>query len=508
LGVVYTEKKLLNEALTAFNKAVDLSPKQLFTTVDNADKSAFVLRGLTLPLPKGEKHVFTDEEIMRTSYTMDSIYLIWRCINYKRISEHIVEGLTTAEAKVSALLDWTHRNISLGAGEDFVAFPMDIMLRGYGLCDKSAYVMATLADQLGYPSAVVDLRRQSGSHAVALIFMPACRPARPDGHRDAGGSTDAGREGFTPACGVLPEGKWVVVDPCIGIVFRNHDQSIATLDDILHHPELAQITNFYRKMGSQCFANYLVCGPVASAWVGLPRMKIIQEVFNEFSPKPPKIYHNLDEDIRFALQSLFNCHDFSFPFKDKDGIFRLSLYGFPFGLRLNDKEGIVNKMQREEMSFPDFIPHYRDARLSYLIGNYKEALTQYDALLKTSPNKDYSNEIEYFKCLCWFDGKGYANAIQSLEKYLKDYPESKWKTGARYHLARSYEATPLHFISGTPDNRESQNGAAESPDVTSGGEAAGLYQKALEEYAKIEITDTTDAVVLPRMKKIEEILGE
>lgn len=397
LGALYVHRGLLEEARSAFNKGVSLGLDYQLTPSH-----------ITSPILK-QQGVFTPEEITDRLYDKNDINYIWRCINYKKISNHIIEGCSTDEEKIFALFDWTYRNVAIVARprKDFAALPLDIMQRGYGLCDRSAWVLVTLADQAGYPGDIFYLRNPEtlvSPHTVALIFL---------------------------------QGKWVMFDTYYGIVFHTEDgKTLAGLNDLINNPSLTHTQSSYKKELSRCIAKGIVWIPV-EAEAGLPKMQLVQRMLNKFLPQPPKIYHDIYEELCFTLKTLQGytpgTASLSLPFKGKGKSYEVNVWFYPFRLRIYYAQGAFSQ---ELKKFDPALIYYQRARQSFLIGDYHGALNQYDRLLKTSPNRDYSDDMEYFRSLCYFGAKKYSQAAQVLEKYLKDYPQGKWERGARYHLQR------------------------------------------------------------------------
>lgn len=182
LGIVYIYQGLLDEAVVAFNKAVD-SDSNYQITIDpntfeilkqaNMHSDWQISPNLTLK----RQDIFTPDGIMRKSFGIRTIKYLWRCINYKRIADHITKDCSTDEEKIFALFDWTYRNISVvpTARGIFAALPLDIMRRGYGVCDRSAWTFATLAWYAGrYMEDIFILKNpETGDspHTVAIIFL-------------------------------------------------------------------------------------------------------------------------------------------------------------------------------------------------------------------------------------------------------------------------------------------------------------------------------------------------
>ena len=410
LGLLYACKGLPYKALSSLNNGVNLLPD--YQPVIDRSVSSILRRYKLIP-----------GEITRKSYDINDISYIQRCIKYNETAINIIRGRKAEQERILALFDWVYRNISIATpGEDYPALPLDLMLRGYGCCDRSAWIFATLAEQIGYHSNIFYLRDPEtmvSPHTVALILM---------------------------------NDKWVVFDTYTGIYFRKNGEP-AGLKDITEKPSLTHHVPKYREYWSKCFDKGSIWVPV-EAEASLHRMQLVQELAGQFLPYSPKIYHNPVRKLLFTLKTLNtkmpSTRRIDLPFKIGNN--PIDIWFYPFKLRLHYLSGEFGGSVKKHNPA---LEYYLNARATFLSGNYQEALEEYAALLEKSPNTDYSDDLSYFKSLCMFELKNWEDASRELTKYLEDYPQGKWKTGGIYHLGRCFEEM-------------------------------GLYEEAIEEFRKIE----------------------
>lgn len=400
LGVLYLCKGLSEKALSALNNGVALLPD--YEPVTDKTLNSML-----------QRYKLTPQEISERSYNMADIAYIWRCLKYKEACAHIIRERKSEREKLLALFDWTYRNVAIAIPkEDYAALPLDIMLRGYGYCDRSAWVFATLADQAGYRAGIFYLRDPDtlvSPHTVAIIFL---------------------------------EEKWVVFDTYSGIHFKKQDGEFTGLNDVMSEPSITHHIPRYKEYWSKCFEKGYVWIPV-EAEGGLPKMQLIEEILNEFSLQPPKVYHNPAEELAFSIGSLQGAVpstlSVNLPFKIKN--YLVDIWFYPFNLRFYYMTGEFN--ENVERCNPQ-LEYYRSARADFVSGDYQKAFKEYDRLLKNPPDRNHSDDLLYFKSLALFELKDWEKTCQELRRYLEEYPEGRWKAGAIYHLGRSYEELKLY----------------------------------------------------------------
>lgn len=135
-----------------------------------------------------------------------------RDYRYRRLSSDLTRGLSTSEAQVAALFEWTHRQIrptppGWPVLDDHIA---NIIIRGYGQDDQMADVFTTLATYAGSPSFWQSLRSNPSQRPLVLSFV---------------------RLG----------GQWTVWDVEAGVAFRDRQGRLINVEELTGHPELVEL---------------------------------------------------------------------------------------------------------------------------------------------------------------------------------------------------------------------------------------------------------------------------
>ncbi len=161
----------------------------------------------------------------------DAAYLAER-IRLRATAAAATRGATTDGERAERLFDLVVREVAPVAPDDLHERPEEILVRGYGACDQSAWALVALAEQVGIPGVIVYLRptpdAPSPHTLAALRIGPGWRLYDPFGAlRPRGvGLADAIRD---PARldAVLP-------GPGTGCLFTGRDLAAATINVPLH----------------------------------------------------------------------------------------------------------------------------------------------------------------------------------------------------------------------------------------------------------------------------------
>lgn len=392
LGTLYLLEGKLQVSSFYFNKGISL------------DKSfnSQALKAEELLVKSLEPHGFSKEELQEKFLNPQDMQYIFRCILYKEIADNIVRNYKLpVKEKAKILFNWTVRNIAQGSGrEDFAALPIDIMIRGYGCCDRSAWVLVTLARQLdirGNVFYLMDPEEKISPHTVALLYI---------------------------------DNKWCIFDTYKEVILRNpKDNSLLGIDEVLRNPSL--IKQYYPQN-----QNFLKAFDEGIFWISgesrgyFPKMKIIERIIQEFVQEPPHIYWDLNEEMDFAVKTFLNLDSPSkvtfgkMFFQAEDKKVKVGLWFYPFRLeQYYFKGGFLTNV---EENLPYYFL-YKEGRLNYLEGEYKEAIYQFDKLIKISIPENLKEDIYYFQALAYFEGGDKDKAYSLRDKYLERYPEGRWK---------------------------------------------------------------------------------
>ena len=128
---------------------------------------------------------------------------------FRNLARQLTQGATSDRERIERLLEWTYLHVRpyFSAPTRVVADdPYRIAKRGFGYCDQSGHVFATLAHEAGLRARLYFLRNAAGAspHSVAQVFL---------------------------------DGDWVFVDTLIGRVLEV-DGTPLTLDALQSNPSL------------------------------------------------------------------------------------------------------------------------------------------------------------------------------------------------------------------------------------------------------------------------------
>jgi hypothetical protein len=140
----------------------------------------------------------------RESLMTDAYELLSGILFFRRTAERLVATKATHRERLEALMGWAHENVrpADAAPTRVVADNfMDIVRRGYGYCDQTAHVFATLAHYAGYDVHLLFLRAPDGvsPHTVVEVRI---------------------------------DGRWVLVDPFLPTLFLDRDGRLASVADL------------------------------------------------------------------------------------------------------------------------------------------------------------------------------------------------------------------------------------------------------------------------------------
>ena len=128
---------------------------------------------------------------------------------YKQLLKEILKNDQTDKEKVLAIFEWTHKNVRK-VPEDFPVIDdhiLNIITQGYGTSDQSADIFCLLCEYAGFPAAWAIISPESSGNRLAVSLVEL-------------------------------NGKKRLFDTYCGNYFFNQKGEIATVNDIIYHPEL------------------------------------------------------------------------------------------------------------------------------------------------------------------------------------------------------------------------------------------------------------------------------
>jgi len=380
---------------------------------------------------------------------------------YSRLARRITAGINNDKAKILALLDWTSSHIqSTGRSAadkaatpavkendiDFPAFPWQIMERGYGLCSRQCWVLATLARSLGYKAGVMYLRGEEdliSHHTLTWVILPAQLHTGP-----VPGPREDSLYLFDPYTGVpilWPDGSPSATGPAA--------HNLASYLNCLERPEI--IDNFRilparphtgpvpgpggqgHWMKSADLKNAIIW-IVASPRSLLPKMALLQEILNE-APEAPLVWTDLEAEVQKVYQALAPhspLQSVSLPLRFHGWAFVVDLWFFPFGLEASSTRVSFQEKRKEAHKF---LALYAGARRQHLLGEYEKAKEEYSLVQNRSHEPAVKEDVEFFLALLFLDMGKAPEAAEKFQKYLKDYPEGFWRPLTMLNLGKAFE---------------------------------------------------------------------
>lgn len=345
---------------------------------------------------------FLDEEISGNVFTkQEELDYIRNTVIVKRLVKRLTKGLQTDREIIFALYDWTVRNIAIlqenDIGADINGFVYDYMMRGFGRCDRSAWVLATLAFQVGYHANIISM---SAQHSITQIYL---------------------------------EDTWALFDPHNGIVFKD-DKKLLSIDD---KATIATIK------ASRCYDGYSVddfmssnvvtiCEPLSI----LPKMEILQDVLNKNCEDAPRVYYDILGELSFCVSTMSHSSSklelpITIPYFVLGKKYKIGLWLFPFEKRVFNEKGVyVKKMEKH---YP-YLKYYTKAREYQIMGDFEKALIEYEKLFAKNLDSSVKESLVYNRALCYYEMKENSTAKKIFLSYKKIYPQGKEIKGVDYHL--------------------------------------------------------------------------
>jgi len=304
-AIFYIEEGSDKKALSELNKALTLS----------GTEDALPVNQVTMSLLQANKCSALDVRL--SALTIEDISYIRRAFFYKKTAVAIVKGLKSNREKVMALFNWTCENVqSPPAGKDTAALPIDIIKRGYGGCDRSAWVLVALAQQLGYPAHIfymINPETNTSPHTIAQIFL---------------------------------DGKWVLFDTYKSLVFWDkQNENLIGINEAIDYPDLLDKDPAYKNELKRYFSQGIVW-VVTEAQGSFPKMKIVERMLKNYFQGAPNLYHDVFKEMFFTAHTLSGKNISTLTpglktskavlYKVEGRTYLLGLWFYPFNLRLKE----------------------------------------------------------------------------------------------------------------------------------------------------------------------------
>jgi hypothetical protein len=314
---------------------------------------------------------------------------LYRRISYQVLAGKIAGDERTPEQVAARMVEYVWESEYPGGGVVRDDTVLTSLVRGIGWCDQDVWALGTLLEPYGIPVRLLFLKDETGAspHSMGEILL---------------------------------DGKWRVVDPLLGMLFRNHDGSLATFDDLSNNPAVIEEQLAVRALPAA--TRQRVVGLFARLFPvrGVPERWVVEQ--RTWSKRA------VDSAIRLALATL--------------GARRADTFQDWFLARLDAVPALDSATgHRSRVQDPALFLYYR-ARNYHLYGRTDLARRSYDELLTRYPASPYAEPARFFEGLLKLelqhDGAG---AIGLLRDAIRHNARSAWAVRARYVLGETYEET-------------------------------------------------------------------
>lgn len=343
-------------------------------------------------------------------------------------------------ARAQALFDWTVRNVQLEADEQGVAHrPWEVLLYGHGTAEQRAWVFAGLARQLGLD--------------VVMLALP---PPTKVANREAAGDATF----WLPA--LLDDGQLYLFDTRLGLPLPGPDhQGVATLKQVQEDDALLRQLDLED-------APY----PVTAERLKQVVAYVVADPF-ELTRRSRQLEAKLTGDDRLSLAASPSA--LAERLKSLPGITEVRLWDLPFRT-LRDQLSLGKSARlREALAFEPFSSrpvlwkartrHFQGRRQTedeslgpraeQVINDHREAAQLYTSNSVRPTDREIEQDTSddkrrvdttakrnagYWVGLMSYDDGKYDIAAHWLGRPELATAGSPWSAGARYNLARAYEA--------------------------------------------------------------------
>jgi transglutaminase superfamily protein/tetratricopeptide repeat protein len=293
---------------------------------------------------------------------------LYRALFYTVVSDRVTRSATSPTQVVGQLNEFVYMNVRTPEDAPVVDdTAADTLIRGFSYCDSAVLLFTRLLQEQGITSRMTFLSEAEGApspHTIAEVFL---------------------------------EGAWRVFDTYYDFIPRQPDGSVASIADLVAHPELL--------------------GPSRSA---VDWYRAARPVVESDPPREPwrtlhALMARLPDPLADRLQDVY-----------------LSLPPPTYLTR-----------DRATLSFagPDGQLYYR-ARNYHAFQRTAEATSAYQQLLREYPTSAFADDARYelgvLDLTQAHDPRGAAQQLQSL---LNSDPATPWRDDATYLQARAYEAS-------------------------------------------------------------------
>ncbi|MDP7134591.1 MAG: tetratricopeptide repeat protein, partial [Planctomycetota bacterium] len=395
----------------------------------------------------------------------------------KTISLSVTRDAETDEERALAILDFVLRNVrsKLGKGEaDLPGEPIDILMRGFGVCDRSVWSYIELARQTGLSAHMIQLRTELKEEPKGEIEKVEKKEGaeqkeeevkkeeeKKEGEQEEDKKEKQEEEKIRltsphSLVAVKLGKKYVFLDTYAGFAIKDPESGeLMGLEDILNKPSVVDKiveANPGYPLKSEYFKKALFAITLSPEAL-VPRMRVLQEMVRRFSPTA-KRFPTVAFDARREIQSILASGPVKdeelvktknpFPYTFKDREYQADIWLYPFSLAkvfwaraAKDKDSRGFKYFRGLSEPQRKSKEFYTARLQQMIGQYSGAIKKYGALAKLEG--PIAEQSQFNAGICYYENAQIDQAIDSFLKYLERFPEGNSASLSNLHLGLCYK---------------------------------------------------------------------
>jgi len=331
---------------------------------------------------------------------------------YRRIALHAAPS-GSDEERALALFEWTVRNVQSSCGnaegEDVGVFPLDIIKRGYGLCDRSAWVFVTLLRFTGLDGCVIYLRDEKTGESHHTI------------------------------AGALLRNRIYLFDTYCGLPVADLSTGkILTFDEVVNQPQkldALQVDGERFPMKSSDFKSatvFLAVEPEAIT----PEIRLAEEILAQGGYEI-RLHCDYEAELMRLAEGIFGRKDFSSSppvISSAQSDNQVALWDYPFRIGwLLHYDPMYQKRIHSLLSRYEMLS---GARLAQATGRFDEAEALCRDILQSAKEPLREDAVRIL-CLVQFERGRFEECLKRCDSYLRDYPKGLWTETVRFLKAES-----------------------------------------------------------------------
>jgi hypothetical protein len=335
----------------------------------------------------------------RQTRALDAYELVSGVQFFRRTAGRLTAGKSGDREALEALMDWTHENVRpqyAAPGRLVSDTFLDIVRRGWGYCDQSAHVFATLAHFAGYDARLLFLRRADGvsPHTVAEVRV---------------------------------DGRWVVVDPWLGVMLVDRAGNLAGVADL---GESAQLSAGYAILGGRIDEDAFRRGTPSVTFPYQPTTEFLPKVWDRFvgaAPveKPVAIAPPVAPAPRTGPQAGLPPGTPSQPSRTEK---RAAGTAQPGARRVP---------AMDKLTLDSAILRMDRARRAHLDGRYDQAIAGYRTVLDGPLPPDMAESARFFLGMALLRAGSPREAIDAFDQALEAVPDTAWHPSLLFYRAEA-----------------------------------------------------------------------